>query len=308
MRDLIVNGVPLRDPLRQWSIDYTRSTLFSAVSRRFESESAVGFHGVQSTRESFFTSGQGTIVLNVQGNTAEEFNRNASALQSLFNLNSYTVRSAPQKSPLIQADPDPLAQRSGRVFDVPSYLLREARTRTVGSIPLERINDRAGRLTIILERPATFWSGSDWFSAVLASGINDLSALNVSGDSTAPLVLGKVRIKGPFAAGGYVTISDQGRTDKSVTFSPGALTASQYMLVDLNTMMATIGTSSGWDLAGTDARSKISSVGSGSFTLEPETVTYGFPDVTNRYRLSLLLVGNSAGSQVAVNYRRSYLS
>lgn len=315
MRDLIVNGVPLRDPLGMWFIDYTRSSLFSTVSRQTTSDSQIGYHGVDSAGTNFFGATQDTLVLNLQATTPALFNQAYRALVALFMQPSYQIVSAPQKTPLA-APGAGAGDRYGRTFNVAASVLQVATARTIGSIATERINAKAARLTIILERPSAFWGSPDYYTsadfAAAAGTVTAVLPLAVVGESTAPITDGLLRIKGPISAGGSIIIRDRGDTRKTLTVKPSTpMTATQYILVDMGTLRARLQTSAGWDItAGTDARGSIEVVSDGAFSLDPDmglSSLTTFPPSPVVYFFTINRVGSDA-AVVATRIRRSYLS
>ena len=141
MRDYIVNGVPLRDPLGQWYVDYTRSELSGSAARTVPGQQPYGYHGDPAPREGFFTTSQETIVLNVVGSTKDEFNALLRGFQGLFGRPTFDVLSAPQRSALGNG-----SARAQQMFSVSSSLVRRALGRRIGSIAVERIDEAAARL------------------------------------------------------------------------------------------------------------------------------------------------------------------
>jgi hypothetical protein len=307
MRDLIINGVPLRDPLKMWSIDYTRSSLFSQVSRRFSSEDQVGYHGVDASGPSFFTAAQDSLVLNLQAANKDLWNTAYRALQTMFMQESLSIVSAPQRSALVAG-----SGRINRTFDVASDDLQVATARTLGTIAPERINERAARLTVLLERPNSFWQGPASIIAASTTLDTTLETIELTdlADSTAPIIDGLIRIQGPLADTVTVTIRDRGRTDNALSVTVnGAITSGQYILIDLRTLMVRLVGTDTWDItAGTDARGWMSISSNGGFNLTPEFPGTGFPDVPNRYFIEVARDGTDVTSAIRTNLKRSYLS
>lgn len=307
MRDLIINGVPLRDPLKMWFIDYRRSSLFSQISRRFSSEDQVGYHGVDASSPSFFTAAQDSIVLNLQAADKDTWNTAFRAIHTMFMQPSLELVSAPQRTPLVAG-----SGRIDRTFDALPGLLQVATARTLGTIAVERINERAARLTILIERPNAFWLSPDLLlsDSVTLDTAEETIELTTLWDSTAPITDGMIRLRGPFASGVTVTVRDRGRTDNSISVTMGALVPSgSRILIDLRTLMARLVTTDTWDITeGTDVRGWMSISSNGGFNLTPEFPGDGFPEVPNRYYIVVARDGSDVTSQMRTNLRRGYLS
>lgn len=312
MRDLIINGVPLRDPQKMWFIDYRRSSLFSQISRRFLSEDSIGYHGVDWSGPAFFSSAQDSIVLNLQAPNKDSWNTAFRAISAIFMQESLQLVSAPQRTPLVAG-----SGRINRTFDASPDVLQVATGRTLGTIAVERINERAARLTILIERPDSFWQspGQIESAAVPLAGTNTTIELTGMFDSTGPITDGLIRIKGPLANGVSVEIRDRGRVDNALKFtvpsSPSPSYASgDYLLLDIRTLMAKKMTTNNWNIdAGViDARGSISISSQGGFALTPETPGPGFPDIPNRYYIEVVRDGTDITSEVQTRLKRSYLS
>lgn len=307
MRDLIINGVPLRDPLKMWFIDYRRSSLFSQVSRRFTSEDQVGYHGVDASGPSFFTAAQDSLVLNLQAADKNLWNAAFRALQTMFMQESLELVSGPQRAALVAG-----SGRINRTFNAPSSDIQVATARTLGTIAVERINERAARLTVILERPDSFWYSQDSeISPVttLDTTLETVELLELA-DSTAPITDGLIRIQGPLADTVTVTIRDRGRTNNALSVTVnGAITSGQYILIDLRTLMVRLVGTDTWDIStGTDIRGWMSISSNGGFTLTPEFPGSGFPDIPNRYYIEVARDGTDVTSAIQTNLKRGYLS
>lgn len=307
MRDLIINGVPLRDPLKMWFIDYRRSSLFSQISRRFSSEDQVGYHGVDASGPSFFTAAQDSIVLNLQAATKDSWNMAYRALDAMFMQSSLELVSAPQRTPLVAG-----SGRIDRTFDALPGLLQVATARTLGSIGVERINERAARLTILIERPNSFWLSPELLlgATTTLDTTSETIELAELEDSTAPITDGMIRLRGPFASGVTVTVRDRGRTDNSISVTmPQSVPSGSRILIDLRTLKARLVTTDTWDITlGTDVRGWLSISSHGGFTLTPEFPGPAFPEMPNRYYLVVVRDGTDVTSQIRTNLRRSYLS
>lgn len=307
MRDLIINGVPLRDPQKMWFIDYRRSSLFSQISRRFASEDQVGYHGVDASGPSFFTAAQDSIVLNLQAADKNSWNTAYRAIHTMFMQEQLELVSAPQRTALVAG-----SGRVDRTFDALPGALQVATARTLGTIGVERINERAARLTILVERPDSFWYSPD----PLLSAVTTLNTTSKTielvdlWDSTSPITDGMLRLRGPFAEGVTVTIRDRGRVDNAISFTMAdPITLGDFILVDLRTLMARLVITDTWDItAGTDVRGWMSISSNGGFNLTPEFPGVGFPDVPNRYYIVVVRDGTDATSSIRSNLRRGYLS
>lgn len=307
MRDLIINGVPLRDPLKMWSIDYTRSSLFSQLSRRFMSEDAIGYHGVDVSGPSFFSSAQDSLVLNLQAADKDEWNMSYRALQAVFMQPSLSLVSAPQRTALVVG-----SGRINRTFNASPDDIQVATARMLGTIAVERINERAARLTVLLERPNSFWmsqeaeEGSISTLAGTTTGIEIVTAAN----STGPITDGLIRIQGPITSGVKVTIRDRDRPENAVSIVPSqTVIASNYILIDLRSLLAKRLTTNIWDITqGVDARGWLSISSDGGFNFTPEFPGSEFPDFPNRYFMTVIRDGTDTTMTIQTRLRRSYLS
>lgn len=312
MRDLLVNGVPLRDPLGNWTPDYTRSSLFGSVSRATPTTEQIGYHGVDSSGPSFFGSAQYSLVLNLQAADKDEYNTLFRALQALFGGPSYQLVSAPQRSSLVNKPSG--SPRSDRTFNVDPDDLQVATARTIGSIAVERLTERAARLTIVIELPGGFWQSQNNYSlgsTPLPQGTTtiDLTSSGLAGESTAPITEGLIRVRGVLAQGSALQIRDRGLADRALVIRPAvALQVNQYILVDPRTLNARLLTTNTWSLtAGSDARSLIELTGNGGFTFEPQLGFDDFPSTPNRYWATVVKT-DSVAAQIEMQLRRSYLS
>lgn len=308
MRDLIINGVPLRDPLRMWSIDYRRSSLFSQISRRFSSEEQVGYHGVDALSPAFFTSAQDSLVLNLQAADKDSWNTAYRALHTMFMQEAIELVSAPQRTPLVEG-----SGRTDRTFDASPDVIQVARARVLGTIAVERLNERAARLTVLIERPNSFWQSPEPVlstSPVTLDSTEETVELPSLWDSTGPITDGMIRLQGPFAQGVTVSIRDRGRTDNALSILMGeGVLSGGYILIDLRTLMARHIASDDWDISlGDDVRGWLSISSNGGFNLTPEFPGPGFPDVPNRYYIQVVRDGTDSTSSIRTNLRRSYLS
>jgi|SRR6478609_3164224 len=310
MRDLIINGVPMRDPLQKWRPDYTRSSLLNTVSRAAPSTDQIAYHGVDATGPAYFGAGQHTLVLNLEAANREEFYQLLTALQSLFSAPILKLTSAPQISPLRSAPTN--RQRANRTFNVASGLIREATARMIGSLAVEYINERVARLTAVIELPGAFWYSQDQYTngMEVTQGTNtlDLTELNIAGDSTAPMGEGLLRVEGQLASGATLTIRDRGLVDHGLVIRPTALLQpTEFLLIDLKTLNARKQTSATWDItAGTDARNYLELTGNGGFVFEPEAGFDLFPSTPNRYWASVIK-NDSEPAQIDLRMGRAYL-
>lgn len=304
MRDYIVNGVPLRDPLGQWYVDYTRSDLAGSAARTVPGQQPYGYHGDPAPREGFFTTSQETIVLNVVGSTKDEFNALLRGFQGLFGRPTFDVLSAPQRSALGNG-----SARAQQMFSVSSSLVRRALGRRIGSIAVERIDEAAARLTIVWENLWAFWRSYDSYtsaSAALTTSPQDIDLAATADDSEAPIASALIRIKGPIALNGYVLIRDRG-TARSVRYAAKtALGASEYVLIDAATLRARLLTTDTWSMvSGTDVSNRISA---GQMLYFTPGEVLSFPG-GGEWFVRVDSSGYTSGSTaVEVRMQRSYLS
>lgn len=306
MREYLVSGVPLRDPLGEWFIDYTRSTLFSDVSRTITSDSPYGYHGDVVSQEGYFGSARESVVLNITGATQAAFEQNLRGFQGLFARPEYLVVSAPQKSALAGG-----TARFGQTFSASADLQRRSTFRMVGSMAIERIDAAACRATIILENRLAFWRTPNFYTTV-AAAINAVAqtvSLNtVAADSTAPLTEGTLRIKGPLALNGAVLVRDRDAPRAVRYTAVTALAATEYVLVDLASLKARLVTTDTWDMtAGTDVSSRLDVTGDGPMHFTPGDPK-AFPAEAFAYAATLASTGYSAGTAIEIRVKRSYLS
>ena len=313
MRDLIVNGIPMRDPLGAWSIDYTRSSLFGTVSRVFDSENLVGYHGVDTSSPAFFGSAQDTLVLNLQAGTKDQFNTLLRSLMALFLTKSYTMISAPQRTPLNTA-PAPLSPRTNRTFNALPALLQVASGRTIGSIAVERINEKVARLTVIVERPHPFWLGveeqdtTEQFE-IYSAPVRTLN-LDSLANSTAPITTGYIRLEGQLPGGSSVTIADRGLSSNALKLNiPTLLPGGNQYLIELPSLRVKRHSALTWDInLGTDARNTLELTSTGGFSLTPEVAAAFSTDIPAKYQVQVTRTGASSTAGISFRLRRSYLS
>lgn len=307
MRDLIINGVPLRDPLKMWSIDYTRSSLFSQISRRFTSEDSIGYHGVDASGPSFFSSAQDSLVLNLQAADKDSWTSAYRALQALFMQPSLSLVSAPQRTALVAG-----SGRINRTFNASPDDIQVASARMLGTMAIERINERAARLTILLERPNSFWMSEELIESTTTTLAGTTTGIEIPSmaDSTGPITDGLIRVQGPITAGVKVTVRDRNRPENAVSITPTqTVTNTQYILIDLRSLLAKRLTTNVWDISqGVDARGIVSISSDGGFNFTPEFPGSGFPDIPNRYFMTVVRDGTDAAMVIQTRLRRSYLS
>lgn len=310
MRELIVNGVPMRDPLGKWRPDYTRSSILSSISRAAPTSEQIGYDGVDASGPAFFTSAQETLVLNLQAASEDEYYQLLESLQSLFSTQFYTVQTAPRKTAL--ATPPGASLRVNRTFNATPGIVRTALTRTIGSVIVERVGINAGRLTIVMERPGAFWQSLEEYPMTqnVGNGTStvDLTLGGVAGNSTAPITEGYLRIRGAFASNATITIRDRALLDRVLVIrAASTLTTSQYLLIEMKRLNARLLTSDTWSMtAGTDARSWLELTGDGGFTFSPEATHQDFPATRNRYFASVIR-SDSNTTALEIRARRSFL-
>ena len=305
MRDFIVGGVPLRDPQGQWTIDYTRSSLGNAPAREIPGEQPFGFHGDPVAREGFFGVSRDTIVLNLIGSTKDDFAALYGGFEALFGRPENLAVSAPQRSALAGG-----SARAGQTFSNNQDELRQAPIRMVGNIAKERIDEAAARLTIIVENRLAFWQSVNYYTTdplVLASGSGTLDLKTILADSQGVANDGLLRIKGPFAAAGVILIRDRA-TNSGIRYnSTTALTGSQYVVIDLQTLHAELQSTDTWAITGgTDVSNRLDVFGPGMFGFSPGAVV-SFP-ASNDYFAGITASGQTNGSTaIEARLRRSYL-
>jgi hypothetical protein len=311
MREYIVSGVPLRDPVGAFPgvyfLDYTRSELDGDISRTITSGADFGFHGSLPDVDNYFGTSRETLTINLAAADKDEYATYLRALQGLFGRRDFQVITAPQRSPLAAG-----SGRDGRSFAVDPSLLREARMRAVGGIAVERLNEKTGRLKVILENIWGFYrSTQDYTSApVPVAAASAVISLTVAGDSTAPINTGLVRVKGPVAAGGFVRLMDVNSVKGIGLKFPTALAATEYAIVDLATLKAVKQTTDTWaTTGGTNITTTVDPNGEGVVAFDPGPPAGGWPAAGYAYSYTLLAGGFTAGSTtVEVRLRRSYLS
>jgi len=306
MRDYIVSGVPLRDPLGEWGIDYTASTLVSDVSRTILDGSIFGFHGGAPDPENYFGTGRESLVMNVLGDDKDDHKMILTGLLGLFGRKDFTVLSAPQRTPLAGG-----LARAGQSFTVDPSLLRTAQFRQVGSAGIERINERTARVTFVLENINAFYrSVSDYTTASIpitaASQAVDLTAL--LGDSNAPITAGLVRVKGPLAVSGLLKVQDS-VSGKSVGLRPTvALAATEYVVIDMATLKANKNTTDSWaQTGGADWSARVDLGGEGAFVFDSGAPAGTWPAGGFVYGGTIAATGFTSGT-TAMDFRlkRSY--
>lgn len=302
MRDLIVDGVPLRDPLGEWGIDYTRSKMLPELERGHDSDPPYGFHGNPSDTpgEGYFGTSRETWVLNVFTKAA------LLALQGLFQRPELPCLSAPQRT-LLNSD----TVRIGATFNTAVDNIRTARMRMVGSPALERINEETARLTLIMENLNAFWMSSAHYSsarALLTSASVPISLDILMADSNAPVTEGQVRFKGPISAGGHIAVLDRGNPFRSIRYTATvALAANEFVVADLATMKARLRTTdTSWDLTtGTDVSHRVTSSGDGAFHLT-QAPGANWPHAPWNYTATAVNNLATSAAGVELRLRRSY--
>lgn len=308
MREYIVSGVPLRDPLYpanpHYFVDYTASTLLGDAARIIQDTSSWGSHGVMPEDYNYFTSSRETLVINVLGEDKEQHNALLRGFQGLFTRKDFTMISAPQRSLLAAG-----SGRAARTFGVATSLQRVAAARGVGSVAIERINERTARITVLVEIMGAFWRSVDDATSVstpITTATQTVSLNTVAGDSNAPLTVGKIRIKGPISVGGSVRVFDRD-TMRGVGFkAQAALLASEYVLINLADLSATKVSSDVW-AGGIDFNARIETTGEGGLSFDPGDPSV-FPGQFG-YSARVVSSGYTSGS-TAVQFRlnRSYTS
>lgn len=306
MKDLIINGVPLRDPLGgKYGIDYTASTFLSDAQRMVSGGGSVyGFHGDLPETENWFGTSRETLTLNVMGDDNTEHNALLNAFHGMFTAKDFDVVAAPQRSPLAVG-----SGRNGRTFNVDANLLKIAKVRGIGSPALERLNERTARMTVILEKIYGFWSSQNEYTTALIPITAASQEVDLTSDlagSNAPIIDGKIRIKGPLsAATGQVVVYDKGTTRGLGIKVIPALTASQYVIIDMLTMKASMVTSDTWT-GGTDFSARVVITGDGQFSLDHKE-SFAFP-TSFSYGATVVSAGYTSGSTaVQFRLRRSFL-
>jgi len=307
MRDYLVSGVPLRDPQGKYFIDYTRSVLLGDLSRTINSNSTYGYHGDTPETDNYFGTSKETIVLNVLGDDKEEHQKFLKGFHSLFSRIDFPIVTAPQRSSLAAG-----SGRAGRSFNVSNDLVHTARGRMVGSLAIERLNETTARITIILELISGFYrSLNEYTSASIpitaATVTADLAA--IAGDSTAPITVGKMRVKGPIAVGGWVRVYDRALARGVGVRAPvsTAISATEYVILDFETLKASKATTDSWT-GTTNMDNRVDIFGEGAFFFDAGEPESNWPDSMD-YSATLKSVGYTAGT-TAVEFRvkRSYLS
>lgn len=310
MRDLIVDGVPMRDPQNKWGIDYTRSGMIADLSRALLSDPPYGFHGdpANNSQEAFFGTGREVWVLNVLGDTTDEHKQALRGLLGLFQQQTLPVLGAPQRSPLNGG-----SARVGQTFNVAADLVTRADFRLMASPAIERISESTARVTFTVENRRAFWMSNLYYtsSAVTFSSGTITTALDSTlSDSNAPVTDGLIRIKGPIAANGSVTIQDRGNAFRSVTFSAGAtaIAATEYIVIDMATLAARKQTSAVWTMTtGTDVGALITTSSDGAFYLSPAKGA-NWPAGPYSYTVTAIAVGQTTATAIDFQLRRSYLT
>jgi hypothetical protein len=309
MRDLIVDGVPLRDPLGEWFIDYTRSRMLPEIQREYDSDPAYGVHGspaLPAGSEAYFTTGKESWVLNITGTDAGDFAQNFGGLEGHLSRPELTVLGAPQRSPLVSS-----TARVSAAFNVSADLVQYARFRKLGSTAVERIGETAARCTYTMENLTPFWMSNPYYtsgSQALASATQTVTLDGTAAGSTALITDGLVRIKGPLTVGGSVTVRDRGDTFRAVRYTATtALGAGEYVVIDMATLRARLHATAIWDLTGgTDVASRVTTSGDGAFYLSGSPGA-SWPGGNQSYYAVAFGVGHTNGS-TAVDFRirRSY--
>lgn len=304
MRDFLVSGVPMRDPLGKYGIDYTASTIFSDASRAVSTDTIWGYHGRVAEVVNYFGSSHQTLVINVMGDTKAEHDQLLNGFQTLFTRKDFTVLSAPQRSPLAAG-----SGRSGRTFDVSSDLIKTALMCANGAPGIERINERTAKLTVILENIRAFWRSVNQYSLAsvpLTTTPQTIDLTSLTADSTTPITAGQMRIKGPVAVAGKVVAYDRDTLRGMGFKATVALLATEYVIIDMETLKATKVTTDTWT-GGTDFTARVELAGEGAFTFDPGEVV-NFPSVM-QYQARIVSSGITNGS-TAVEFRlnRSYAS
>ncbi len=312
MRELIVDTVPLRDPLGEWWVDYTRSLTMPTLSRAFSSDPPYGYHGnpaTPATEEAFFGTAAETWVLSVTGTDKDDFNVNLRGLLLLFQRPELAVLSAPQRSALASS-----TARFGASFagGVSVDAVQVARMRLKGDPVRDYVDEQTCRLTLILDNLGPFWSSNLYYTS--AASTMSASPLTIPldttvSDSTAPIVDGLIRFKGPISAGGTMTVQDRGNPFRSITYKATvALASTEYVVVDIATLKARLNTTNVWTFTtGTDVSSRISTSGDGAFYLSP-TMGSSFPAGPNSFTATAVGVGHTTATAVDFRLRRSYLA
>lgn len=305
MKDLIVSGVPLRDPVGgKYGIDYTASTFLADGSRAVATDSVYGFHGDRPQVRNWFGTSRETLTLNVMGDTNTEHNELLSGWQGLLTQKDFDVVSAPQRSPLAGG-----TGRTGRSFNVSPDLIKTARCRMVGNPAIERLNEKTARLTAILEKIYGFWSSLVEYTSVSAPiagspQVVDLSSVALG--STAPIIDGKIRVKGPFTSIGQIMITDNASGAGIGLKFTTSLPSTSYVIIDMLTMKASVVTSDVW-VGGIDYTPRVIINGDGQFSIDPKE-PLSFP-ASFVYGVTVASSGYTAGtSAIQFRLRRSYHS
>jgi len=309
MRDLIVDGVPLRDPQGEWSIDYTRSKMLPEVSRAYISDPEYGFHGNTSGNGelSYFGTATESWVINVASTDKDDHRVNMRGLSGLFQRPELLVVAAPQRTPLAAA------VRSGATFDISADAQLQGRFQMNGSVAEERINEATSRITVIMENLNAFWMSANYYTsapAVLAGSPQTVVLDTVLADSDAPVTDGMIRIKGPVAAGGTVTVQDRSNAFRSVRYTAvSEIPAGQWVLIEMATLRAVARSIDTWSMAGgVDVSSRLTTSGDGAFFLSPG-IGAGFPAASWSYIAAVAATGFTAGTTaVEFRVRRSYFA
>jgi len=310
MREMIVDGIPLRDPLGEWFIDYTQSKLVADVSREFDSDPPYGYHGNPQNvvDEAYFGVGTETWVLNVIGSSKADFEVNLRGILGLVQRPELTVLGAPQFSGLNAG-----SARVGQTFNVSADLVTQAKMRMIGSPAKKRIGPDAMELTLIMENLWAFWMSRDYFTSAMTALTSASQAIvldSTMADSSSPVTDGLVRIKGPIAAGGYVIIQDRANPFRAIRYSAvTALGASEYVVIDMGTLAARLQTTDTWAMTGgTDVGSRATSAGDGAFYMLG-ALGANWPAGPYNYTVTCVSSGYTSGSTaVGFRVRRSYLA
>jgi hypothetical protein len=307
MREYIVSGIPLRDPVaNQYFIDYTASQLFGNAARTVASQGSYGFHGDGVEVDNYFESSRETLVLNILGDTKEEHNQLFRGFNGLFSRKDFSVVTAPQRSPLAAG-----SGRTSRSFDVSQDLQRSSLLRAIGNPAVDRVNEKTARVTWILENIWGFYRSLLQYTTPLAtvgaaSATADIST--TTGDSHAPITDCLVRIRGPLPIGGYVRVYDA-VSGKGIGFKATvALLGTEYVIIDCLTGKASKVTSDTWT-GGTDVTARVELMGEGGMSFDPGAPASTWPVATFAYGITVTSGGFTVGQTAyELRLRRSYLS
>lgn len=299
MREYIVSGVPLRDPLGEWFIDYRKSSLFTDISRALNGDSPYGYHGDAVPREGFFGTGKETIVLNVIGSSQADFEANFRGFHGLFSRPEFTIVSAPQRTALSAG-----TARFGQSFAGSSDIRRQSTFRMVGSMAVERIDAAAARLTIIVENRLAFWRSVNSYTTSAAGMSGTIDLTGILEDSNAPVTEGFIRLQGPLTGGGNVLVQDRDRP-RSLQYT-GNVASGEYVVINIANLKAKLQSSDTWSMSGgTDVSSNIDVTGDGPMYFSPGDIV-GFPNTAFDYNAVVTNLGGSG--TVELRLKRSYLS